>query len=168
MAEPRKSAQQAGPRRAGEKPHDHDACIDTAIARARTLCDERAVQLTPLREKVLQIVWRSHKPVGAYQVLDELARTHKAARPPTVYRALDFLIAEGLIHKIESLNAYLGCGEAGVAHTSQFLICRACGTAEEIVDPKLDQALDAAAKRARFTVERKVVEIAGLCGRCAG
>lgn len=162
MAEHRTSARQDA-----EKPHDHDACIDTAIARARTLCEERAVQLTPLREKVLQIIWRSHKPVGAYQVLDELSRTHKAARPPTVYRALDFLIAEGLIHKIESLNAYLGCGEAGVAHTSQFLICRACGTTEEIVDPKLDQALDAAAKRARFTIERKVVEIAGLCGRCA-
>ncbi len=150
------------------KAHDHEACIDTALARARALCDDRDVQLTPIREKVLAIVWKSHKPVGAYQVLDELARTHKAARPPTVYRALDFLIAEGLIHKIESLNAYLGCGEAGVAHTSQFLICRVCGTTEEIVDPKLDHALDAAARRARFTVERKMVEIAGLCGRCAG
>lgn len=152
---------------AAHKAHDHEACIDTALARARALCDDRDVQLTPIREKVLAIVWKSHKPVGAYQVLDELARTHKAARPPTVYRALDFLIGEGLIHKIESLNAYLGCGEAGVPHTSQFLICRDCGTAEEIVDPALDKALDAAARRARFTVERKVVEIAGLCARCA-
>lgn len=152
---------------AAHKAHDHEACIDTALARARALCDDRGVQLTPIREKVLAIVWKSHKPVGAYEVLDELARTHKAARPPTVYRALDFLIGEGLIHKIESLNAYLGCGEAGVPHTSQFLICRDCGTAEEIVDPALDKALDAAARRARFTVERKVIEIAGLCARCA-
>ncbi|MDO8289893.1 MAG: transcriptional repressor [Parvibaculum sp.] len=146
--------------------HDHEHCIDTAIARARELCGAREVKLTPIREKVLEIVWRSHKPVGAYDVLDQLARTHKAARPPTVYRALDFLMAEGLIHKIESLNAYLGCGEAGHMHESQFLICRACGTAEEIVDDALDAALDAATKRSGFTVERKVVEIAGVCARC--
>lgn len=147
--------------------HNHGDCVDTAMARARALCAERAVQLTPIREKVLAIVWRSHKPVGAYDVLDALARTHKAARPPTVYRALDFLMAEGLIHKIESLNAYLGCGEAGRPHESQFLICRECGTAEEIVDAGLDKALEAAARRVRFTVERRVVEIAGICARCA-
>lgn len=149
------------------KTHDHGACVDEAMSRARALCGARDVQLTPLREKVLAIVWRSHKPVGAYEVLDELSRSHKAARPPTVYRALDFLIGEGLIHKIESLNAFLGCIEAGAPHTSQFLICRKCGTAEEIADPKLDQALDAAARRVHFAIERRVVEIAGLCGRCA-
>jgi Fur family zinc uptake transcriptional regulator len=147
--------------------HNHRACIDAAMTRARALCDEREVQLTPLREKVLQIVWRSHKPVGAYEVLDELARTHKAARPPTVYRALDFLMAEGLIHKIESLNAYLGCIEAGAPHSGQFLICRKCGMTEEIVDPRLEGALDAAARKMRFRAEHKIVEIAGLCGRCA-
>lgn len=151
----------------GHKHHDHGACVDEAMARARALCEARGAQLTPIREKVLQIVWRSHKPVGAYEVLDELSRSHKSARPPTVYRALDFLISEGLIHKIESLNAYLGCIEAGAPHTSQFLICRNCGTAEEIVDPKLDQALDTAARRAHFRIERKVVEIAGLCAHCA-
>jgi Fur family zinc uptake transcriptional regulator len=146
--------------------HNHDHCIDTAMTRAREICETRAVKLTPLREKVLEIVWRSHKPVGAYDVLDTLSRSHKAARPPTVYRALDFLMAEGLIHKIESLNAYLGCGEAGHPHESQFLICRTCGTAEEIVDDSLDLALDAATKRSGFAVERKVVEIAGMCARC--
>tara|TARA_R110000868_G_scaffold91679_12_gene254099 strand:- start:763 stop:1236 length:474 start_codon:yes stop_codon:yes gene_type:complete len=147
-------------------PHDHEHCIDSALTLARELCSQRAVKLTPIREKVLEIVWRSHKPVGAYDVLDTLARSHKAARPPTVYRALDFLMAEGLIHKIESLNAYLGCGEAGHTHESQFLICRTCGTAEEIVDAALDAALDAATKRSGFAVERKVVEIAGKCRRC--
>lgn len=146
--------------------HDHEHCIGTALTRARELCGAREVKLTPIREKVLEIVWRSHKPVGAYDVLDALARTHKAARPPTVYRALDFLMAEGLIHKIESLNAYLGCGEAGHTHESQFLICRSCGTAEEIVDDALDTALDAATKRSGFAIERKVVEIAGVCARC--
>ena len=146
--------------------HNHRACIEDALATARTLCTTRGVQLTPLREKVLQIVWKSHKPVGAYEVLDELAQTHKSARPPTVYRALDFLMAEGLIHKIESLNAYLGCIEAGAPHSGQFLICRQCGATEEIVDAKLEAALAAAAGRAHFRPERKVVEISGLCARC--
>lgn len=173
MAEERKAARKAPAQKhqsgisREHRLHDHDVCVDEAMNVARALCEERAVALTPIREKVLQIVWRSHKPVGAYEVLDELSRTHKAARPPTVYRALDFLMAEGLIHKIESLNAYLGCVEAGAPHTSQFLICRKCGTAEEIVDPKLDKALDAAARHVRFIVEHKVVEIAGLCAPCA-
>lgn len=164
----RSAAQNASPATAqAHQSHNHRACIDDALARAREICAERGVQLTPLREKVLQIVWRSHKPVGAYEVLDELSRSHKSARPPTVYRALDFLMAEGLIHKIESLNAYLGCTEAGAPHSGQFLICRKCGATEEIVDPKLETALDQAARRTRFAAERKVVEISGLCARCA-
>lgn len=148
------------------KPHNHRACMDTALLRARKLCEERDVRLTPIREKVLQIIWRSHKPIGAYDILDVLGKTHKSAKPPTVYRALDFLMAEGLIHKIESLNAYLGCVESGGVHTSQFLICRSCGTAEEIVDAKLDSALYAAGKRAGFSVDRKIVEIVGRCASC--
>lgn len=164
----RGAAQNKGPATAqAHQSHNHRECIDDALTRAREICVERGVQLTPLREKVLQIVWRSHKPVGAYDVLDELARSHKSARPPTVYRALDFLMGEGLIHKIESLNAYLGCTEAGAPHSGQFLICRQCGATEEIVDPKLEAALDQAAKRVHFSAERKVVEISGLCARCA-
>lgn len=147
--------------------HNHKACIEDALTTARDLCAERGVQLTPLREKVLQIVWKSHKPVGAYDVLDELARSHKSARPPTVYRALDFLMAEGFIHKIESLNAYLGCVEAGAPHSGLFLICRKCGATEEIADPKLEAALDQASKRVGFRAERRVVEISGICAQCA-
>src|SRR5690606_28005187 len=95
-----------------------------------------------------------------------LARSHKSARPPTVYRALDFLMAEGLIHKIESLNAYLGCVEAGAPHSGQFLICRKCGTTEEIVDPKLETALDHASRKAPFKAEQQVVETSELSTRC--
>lgn len=147
--------------------HDHAHCVGDALARAHALCEDRQVQLTPLREKVLQIVWRSHRPIGAYQVLDELSRSHKSARPPTVYRALDFLMAEGFIHKIESLNAYLGCAEAGAAHSGQFLICRQCGMTQEIFDKRLEGALDKTAAASGFVAEHKVVEISGLCERCA-
>ncbi len=105
--------------------------------------------------------------MGAYEVLDELARSHKAARPPTVYRALDFLMAEGLIHKIEIAErlSWLHRGPAA-PHSGQFLICRKCGATEEIVDPRLETALEAAAARVHFRPERKVVEISGLCARC--
>jgi len=151
-----------------EHQHDHRVCMDDAMQRARDLCAERKLRLTPIREKVLQIIWHSHRPVGAYDVLDELSRSHKAARPPTVYRAIDFLKAEGFIHKIESLNAYLGCVEAGAPHTGYFLICRECGITEEIADPRLDQVLNAAAEDAHFLPEQKTVEISGLCAKCGG
>lgn len=149
-------------------PHDHGACVHDALAKAQAICLTRGVKLTPLRGQVLEIVWRSHKPAGAYEVLDELQKTHKAARPPTVYRALEFLEAEGLIHRIESQNAYLGCIEAGAPHSSQFLICHGCGAAEEIADAALDAAIAAAASRTGFRAERKTVEISGLCARCIG
>src|SRR5919204_1424092 len=89
--------------------HDHDSCIDRALDRAAQLCEERGARLTALRREVLALVWRGHEPVGAYAILEALRRSHPGAAPPTVYRALDFLIEHGLIHRIESLNAYVGC-----------------------------------------------------------
>lgn len=148
--------------------HNHKACIDSALKRARIVCAQEGARLTPLREQVLSIVWRSHRPIGAYEVLDQLAKNHKSARPPTVYRALDFLIAHGLIHKIESLNAYLGCADAGPHHDGHFLLCRKCGQAEELADRRLDNAIGRIAQNARFQPDRRVVELTGLCAACAG
>ena len=146
--------------------HDHEACVDEAMERARNLCIARGSRLTALREQVLRIVWRSHNPIGAYEVLDELAKEHKSARPPTVYRALEFLQLHGLVHKIETRNAFLGCAEAGIRHEAQFFICERCGTAEEVIDDGLTKAVEDAAKAHSFAVDRKVIEIAGLCERC--
>ena len=146
--------------------HDHRACIAEARRRAEQICADRGQRLTPLRAQVLRLVWQSHRPVGAYEVLEQLAKSHPAARPPTVYRALDFLLAQGLIHKIESRNAYLGCARAGKDHEGVFLICTSCGVAEEVIDPSITQALAAAAKRARFRAEGQVVEINGVCASC--
>src|SRR5918999_799750 len=104
-------------------PHDHLSCIGDALDRAAVLCDQRGARLTPLRRRVLELVWRGHEPVGAYDLLAQMGR----AAPPTVYRALDFLIEQGLVHRIESLNAYVGCDRPEAAHASQFLICTDCG-----------------------------------------
>ncbi len=150
--------------------HDHARCIDDAMATARKLCTERSLRLTPLREQVLQLVWQSHKPLGAYAILDLLGRaspgSKSRAAPPTVYRALEFLLEHGLVHRINSLNAFIGCSQPHAHHNSHFLICRQCETVVEIADPAISTAIHAAAQAARFSEERACVEIAGLCPNC--
>jgi Fur family zinc uptake transcriptional regulator len=149
--------------------HNHADCIDNALATARRLCEERGTRLTPLREQVLQLVWQSHVPLGAYAILDLLAEQSagtKRQAPPTVYRALEFLLEQGLVHRINSLNAFIGCSQPRSEHHSQFLICRQCKSAVEIVDPALDQSMQALAQRAHFSAEGTFVEITGLCSTC--
>ncbi len=146
--------------------HDHGHCMAKALATAERLCARRGARLTQLRRRVLELVWTSHAPVGAYDLLRRLSREHQSAAPPTVYRALDFLLEHGLIHRIESLNGFVGCPEPAADHTGQFLICRDCGVAAELADPRIDQAISNGAAALGFTVERKTVELSGLCPAC--
>jgi Fur family zinc uptake transcriptional regulator len=153
----------------GHRPHDHQACVAEALGKAALLCDRRGARLTELRRQVLELVWRSHAPVGAYEVLGRLKqRGGKPAAPPTVYRALDFLLENGLIHRLESLNAYIGCPHPEQRHTSQFLICRDCGGVAEIYDPGMAAAVSTSAAAAGFVVSRLTIELQGLCPRCRG
>jgi Fur family zinc uptake transcriptional regulator len=150
--------------------HDHNRCIDSALDTARRLCEERGVRLTPLREQVLELLWQSHKPLGAYAILEALGNQSGAKprrqAPPTVYRALEFLREHGFVHRINSLNAYIGCPQPREDHQSHFLICRDCATAVEIFDDALGAAIQAAAKTAHFQQEGAIVEITGLCPNC--
>jgi Fur family zinc uptake transcriptional regulator len=146
--------------------HDHHSCIDGALDRAAQLCAARGARLTELRRQVLKLVWRGHEPVGAYAVLGALKRSHPGAAPPTVYRALEFLIEQGLIHRIESLNAYVGCPRPERPHASQFLICEGCGSAGELDDPAITDAVERRAGRLGFTVAQQTIELRGLCQRC--
>ena len=146
--------------------HDHDSCVDGALDRAAQLCEERGARLTELRRDVLRLVWRGHEPVGAYTLLEALRRSHSGAAPPTVYRALEFLIEHGLIHRIESLNAYVGCARPERPHVSQFLICGACSAAAELDDPTIAAAVLRRAGELGFAVERQTIEVRGLCPRC--
>ena len=147
--------------------HDHRHCVRDAVSRAQDLCERRGARLTPLREHVLELVWCSHAPIGAYQLLERLADTRGRVAPPTIYRALDFLSREGLIHRIDSLNAYVGCPQPGRPHANHFFICRDCGEAAEIRDDELSSAVARCVERAQFRVEAATVEISGLCARCA-
>jgi Fur family zinc uptake transcriptional regulator len=155
------------------------SAVEAALDRAAAGCARRGAQLTELRRQVLRLVLEAEHPVGAYALLDRLKAARPGAAPPTVYRALDFLLEQGLIHRVERLNAFVGCAEmeehpAGCGcegahdHPHQFLICRRCGATVELTDAGVAAAVAAAAARAGFAAARAIVEIEGTCGRCAG
>ena len=146
--------------------HDHTACVRDAIDVASRLCGDRGAQLTDIRRRVLELVWSSHTAVKAYDILDRLGSGERSAKPPTVYRALDFLMEQGLVHRVDSLNAYVGCARPEHAHQGQLLICAACGTVDEIEDAGIDAAIAAATDAARFVVQHPTIELRGLCTRC--
>ena len=147
--------------------HDHQRCIDAALARATEVCAERKARLTPARQQVLKLIWQSHRPLGAYRILELMTeQSGKRVLPPTVYRALDFLLEAGLIHRIASLNAYIGCPFPNSHHNELFLICRECGSAAECSAEQVSSAITSTAKRANFQLESQSVELAGLCPQC--
>lgn len=154
------------PRPFQREKHDHRQCVTSALARAAKVCAGNGARLTALRRRVLELVWRSHRPVRAYDLLGALARERANAAPPTVYRALDFLQAQGLVHRIESLNAFIGCDRPGEAHAGQFLICRECGRAAEMADGRIEAAMRHGSAAAGFYLERPTVEGIGLCPDC--
>ncbi len=146
--------------------HDHQHCVEDALAAAEKLCEAKGLRFTPLRRRVLEFVWSSHKPVGAYALLDKLRNEDLGSAPPTVYRALDFLIENGLIHRIERMNAFVGCSHPGEAHRGFFLICAECGNAEELQAADLGEAIAAGAAKRGFTARDMTLEVTGICGDC--
>lgn len=147
--------------------HNHQHCVDDALRAAISLCQERGVRLTPLRKQVLELIWQSHKPLGAYALLDLLsANSPKQVAPPTVYRALDFLLEQKLIHRIGALNAFVGCPHPDHQHASHFLLCDDCGRAEEIQSSQVTEDINQAAHSAGFTVHSQSLEVFGLCPDC--
>jgi Fur family zinc uptake transcriptional regulator len=148
------------------RPHNHDACVRQALNEAKSICLQRDARLTPTRERVLELIWQSHKPLGAYEVLAELSKEGHNPAPPTVYRALDFLQQHGMVHRIASLNAFIGCVHAGEHHTGMFLICRACGNVLELTAPAVSSVIHTAAEAEGFVVDDTTLEITGHCPGC--
>lgn len=146
--------------------HDHEACQSSAIRKAERLCLERGVQLTPIRHKVLELIWESHQAAKAYDLLERIKPLQFSAKPATVYRALDFLIEQGLIHRVESLNAFIGCVCSERQHDLLLLICKHCGQIEERPAPEVMTALVREVERAGFTLHGKALEIHGICANC--
>ncbi len=143
-----------------------DQTLTHALHRADVLCRERGVRLTAQRRRVLELVCRADRPIGAYELLDQL-RNGGPAAPPTVYRALDWLLAQGFVHKLETLHAYIGCTHPEHPHASQFLICNGCGGVTELENQTIAGSLASVAAETGFRPSRPVVEVIGTCSDCA-
>lgn len=148
--------------------HDHRRCQRDALSAAEDACRREGVRLTPIRKRVLELVWASHQPVGAYALLEQLAVDGHRPAPPTIYRALEFLLEQGLVHRIDSLNAFVGCTHPGERHRSLFLICRACGRAQELAAAPIERVITDEAQRHGFALEKLTLEAVGLCHSCRG
>jgi Fur family zinc uptake transcriptional regulator len=147
--------------------HDHRRCSADALRHAETLCDRRAHTLTPTRRQVLEVLLESHKPLGAYEIIDRAARHGTRHAPITVYRALDFLIEHGLAHRIESRNAFIACVHGhDAADLVVFLICERCGEVGEAPSQAVADSLKAATRAAGFSPKVPVIEIGGICSNC--
>ncbi|MEZ5931267.1 MAG: Fur family transcriptional regulator [Alphaproteobacteria bacterium] len=146
--------------------HDHERCRADALADAQHLCKTRGVRLTPVRERVLDLLWQAHRPLRAYDILETLSAEGFGSQPPVVYRALDFLIEQGFAHKIERLNAYLACDCPTDDHGAKFLICTACERVAEFDDRAIAEALSEVAAGSGFMIGRATLEVEGLCPDC--
>jgi Fur family zinc uptake transcriptional regulator len=166
-------------------PHHHVHDAASFVAAVERACRERGLRLTPIRARVLGLIAEHGKPIKAYDLLDHL-RADKArasarrddagddedaagaAAPPTVYRALDFLLANGFIHKLESVNAFVACHHPNSAqHSVPFLICDRCHAAVELEDRRIVALLDEQARALGFVPQAQTLEVHGLCARCA-
>ena len=147
--------------------HDHGRCTAEAMAHAEAVCARRTQKFTPIRRQVLQALLSSHRPLGAYEVIDELAKSMPRPAPITVYRALDFLMEHGLVHRIESRNAFLACAHNHESSSSvAFLICDRCGAVGEVAASSATQALIDGARATGFSPKMTVVEMTGTCANC--
>jgi Fur family zinc uptake transcriptional regulator len=140
--------------------------IEFALTRAQRICTLRGARLTPLRRHVFELILGADQPTRAYALLGQLEQERGKLGPPTVYRALDFLLAHKLIHKVETSNAFVACEDVEHKHESQFMICEDCGATEEIRDDEIVRSLRRLGEGRGFAVERQVIEARGLCPAC--
>ena len=136
------------------------------FAKARSFCEEKGARLTPLRALVYEILLEEDSSIGAYDILDKLKLIEESAKPPTVYRALDFFLELGLVHKVESTNTFKACHHFGCSHPVQFLICDSCGDVQEISSEGVKETLDLQAKRSDFIIISQTIEAHGICHQC--
>jgi Fur family zinc uptake transcriptional regulator len=144
----------------------HESCIETAILEADLICKKKGLRFTPIRKKILEMIWASHGPVKAYEILDILKKTFASARPTTVYRSIDFLRDNGLIHKLTSLSAYIGCTHPLKHNDCYFLICIVCGEIKECCDSQLTKQIKETSKQNKFKLNQVTLEIDGTCEDC--
>lgn len=134
--------------------------------KARAFCEDKGARFTPLRAKVYEILLHEDSSIGAYDLLDKLKLIEDSAKPPTVYRTLDFFLDLGLVHKVESTNTFKACHHFGCSHPVQFLICDGCGDVQEISSDGVESTLTAQAQANNFHIIRQTIEAHGICNKC--
>ena len=148
--------------------HNHGTCVTDGMAAAEAHCSAGNIRFTPVRRKVLEILLQGHRALGAYAILDRLRDAGFGSQPPVAYRALEFLVANGLAHRVERLNAFIACSHPDETHAPAFMICRLCDAVAETQSTPASGALGAAARATGFQIERTVMEAEGVCPACAG
>lgn len=137
------------------------------LQKAHKTCSERGVRFTKTRELVFQLLSEHNAAIGAYDLLEQLKKHDAAAKPATIYRALDFLSEQGFVHKIESINAFILCDHfSECSHPVQLLICDNCANVDEISSENLDLAIRAMADASGFKITHQIVEAHGICSKC--
>jgi len=146
--------------------HNHQGCVEHALQTAEQICLKKEVRLTGIRKNILKLICASHKAIGAYELLDLFREQDPKAKPVTIYRALDFLMEAGLVHKIESLNAFIACLQAETQHKSAILICELCKNAYEIDATPVYESLYSLSETVQFKPQCLTLELHGLCVNC--
>ncbi|MDQ7091107.1 MAG: transcriptional repressor [Methylococcales bacterium] len=146
--------------------HNHQRCITQALNSAEKICQQKNIRLTPIRKHIFELIWLNHKAVGAYDLLETLQLKDPKAKPVTIYRALDFLLESGLVHKIESLNAFVGCLQPEFEHQSILLICDQCHQADEVEAQPIFEGIYKIAEQNVFTPKNISLELHGICHVC--
>ncbi len=148
--------------------HEHRHGADEALARAERLCRERGLRLTPIRRRALEALHADHRPVGAYDLADRISPADgRRLAPISIYRALDFLVEQGFVHRLSSRNAYIACLHGhGADEVVAFLICERCGGVDEDSSSAMKEALASVTRARQFTPQHQVVEIVGTCEHC--
>lgn len=148
--------------------HCHEpSSIERSLVLAKENCASRGIRFTPLREQVYRLILESTMPIGAYDLLAKLQQTsEKNVAPPTVYRSLDFLLENGLIHQLSSTKAFFACCQPDGKHTATFLMCQQCGDVQEFSDNQLNNTLADISKQSGFLLKSSVIELSGICPSC--
>ena len=146
---------------------NHLLCSKDAINTAEMICKDKGLRFTSLRKEVLEIIWSSHVPAKAYDILNKLKNYDEPAKPPTVYRTLDFLIENGLVHKLNTINAYIGCSHPLKHNECYFLICQKCQEVVECCNSNLSKAISQTANKNKFDTKNITIEFTGQCEECA-
>lgn len=146
--------------------NNHNLCISTALIKVEALCIDKKIKFTDLRKRIFKLIWESHVPLKAYDLLEKLKIDEKSAKPITVYRILDIFLENKIIHKIQSQNTYLGCSHPGEDHNCYFLICKKCNKVEEGCQNDLLENIYSNLAKNEFNTEHITLEILGVCKNC--